>query len=436
MRVRVCLFVGIVGTLLLVVPGCKKAEESTSKTAAPTPATASGPCPTILLAQAHFIETTDKTTGKTKSTPASRLVILRQLGDEWTQEVIEDPESNVFHKAVLFEDPENANGTPDILTIGANAAALKRWRQAGDGWTAETLWTTTFGGRQDRLRDFEIGDVTGDGKLNFAIVTHDQGVVAVLSRGEAGWQATEIDRAEGIWIHECELGDLDADGSLEVYATPSNPNKFDGKEQPGKITFYRRTDSGFERGIVEEFPLRHVKEILVTTLDDRGPVLLAAVEAELGERADAPPNARQTLIKRYRLENGKYIGDVVCTLPDHLCRFLNTGDVNGDGQPELIASTHKQGVWLARPTQGTWHTELIDADAPKQFEHATVLADLDQDGTHEIYVVNDSYKDDATRRDVPGRVSRYQWTDDGWQRTTLSTIDGKTITFGISAGTR
>lgn len=433
MHLRVTLLAGTLSGLLLVVTGCGQAEKSgrdpSQKSTAP-----SGPCPTILLAQAHFIETTNETTGKIKSSPSSRLVILRQAGDEWISEVIEDPESNVFHKAMIFNDPEQADAEPGILTIGANAAALKLWRKSANGWTADTLWTDAVGSKQNRLRDFEIGDVTGDGKLDFTIVTHDQGVVVVLSRAEAGWEATEIDREEGIWIHECELGDLDGDGSREIYATPSNPNRFDGKEQPGKIVVYRHGEAGFQRTVVEEFPLRHVKEILVTEIGKSSPVLLAAVEAELGNRADAPQDAKKTLIKRYQYRDGQYVGEVVATLPDGLCRFLNAGDVDGDGKPELVASTHTKGIWLARPAQGMWQTKLIDADAPKQFEHATVLADLDQDGTQEIYVVNDSYEDNTTRRDVPGRVSRYRWSDDDWERTTLGTIEGKTITFGIIAG--
>ncbi|MBU0617592.1 MAG: VCBS repeat-containing protein, partial [Planctomycetes bacterium] len=424
MRVGVTSFVGLLSGLLLALAGCGQAEKSDQIPSSRTSTAPSGPCPTILLAQAQFIETTDPETGETKSTPgAARLEILRQVGDEWTPEVIEDPESNVFHKAVLFEDPENPDTPPGILTIGANAAALKLWRKSDDGWTAETLWTTTFGGKHNRLRDFEIGDVTGDGKLDFAVVTHDQGVVAVLSRGEAGWETTEIDRKERTFVHECELGDLDRDGVLEIYATPSKPNKFDGTPQPGEIVVYRHTAAGFERAVVDEFPLRHVKEILAMQIDDSGPVLLAAVEAELGERPDAPLDAKKTLIKRYRFENGQYVGDVVCTLPDHLCRFLNVGDIDGDGKPELIASTHKKGIWLARPGAKEWAAELVDADSAG-FEHATALADLDGDGVQEIYVAADQQRE----------VRRYRWDGSDWQRDTLSSTDGRKITFGITAG--
>jgi hypothetical protein len=410
MLVVVC----FVGSLLLLLGGCSKSK----------PATPSGPRPTILLAQAQFIESTDPETGETKPVPGpARLEILRQIGDEWVPEVIEDPDSNVFHKAILHEDLSDPSAPPGILTIGANGAAFKFWRRSDEGWTAETLWAPTFGGKQNRLRDFEVGDVTGDGKTDFAIVTHDQGVVAVVSRGDAGWVATEIDRKEKTFVHECELGDLDGDGALEIYATPSKPNKFDGTPQPGEIAVYRHTAAGFERGSVEEFGLRHVKEILVAQLDERGPVLLAAVEAELGKRGDAPPDAKKTLIKRYRLENEAYVGAVVCTLPDSLCRFLNVGDVDGDGQPELVASTHKRGIWLARPRGEQWEVELIDADSGG-FEHATVLADLDGDGVKEIYVAADNQK----------QVRCYRWNGSGFAHEVLGQTGGRKITFGISAG--
>jgi hypothetical protein len=247
MRARVGLIVGIVGGLLLTASGCSKAGESAGQADTPKSATASGPCPTILLAQAQFIETIDPETGKTKSTPGpARLEILRDVGGEWISEVIEDPESNVFHKAIIFNDPQNA---------------------------------------------------------------------------------------------------------------------------------------------------------------------------------DAPPDASKTLIKRYRFEDGEYVGDVVCTLPDHLCRFLNVGDVDGDGKPELIASTHKQGIWLARPRDGDWPVELVDADSGG-FEHATVLADLDSDGVQEIYVAADDQHE----------VRRYRWNGTKLVRETLHAIDGRKITFGITAG--
>jgi hypothetical protein len=412
----------VAGGLLLMVCACDNDRKPGNSALATDDA---GPRPTILLAQAQFFETTDEATGDVKTRPgAARLVILRQSADEWKREVLEDAESNVFHKAVFFTDPTKPDAGPGILTIGANGAAVKVWHKTADGWTADTLWKTEFGGRQNRLRDFEVGDVTGDGKVDIVIATHDQGVVAVLRQTDGGWEPIELDRKNRTYVHEVELGDLDGDGIREIYATPSKPNKLDGTPQPGEIVSYHYTKDGFERRTVEEFPLRHVKEILATDVDgsDR-PALLAAVEAEQAQRADGPPDADRTLIKRYRLENGRYAGEVVGTLPDDMCRFLNAGDVDGDGKPELIASTRTAGVRLARPGSSEWKVELVDADSTSEIEHATTLADLDGDGVLEIYVVTDKHNE----------VRRYRWDGTQWDRAVVAQFEGTTITFGITA---
>ena len=431
MRGKLVLLFATTSGLLLCV-GCgqetsKPATEAGSTCAVGTPGikapTATIPLPTILLAQSNFDESTDPKTGETKSTPSARLEIMRYDGQAWTSKTLKDPDSLVLHKAVIFKDPEKPDAPPSILTISGSKAALKLWQLTCCGeWAAKTIWQSCFGGQWDRLRDFEIGDLTGDGRIDFAIVTHDQGVVVVLVRDDQGWTPVEIDRTEKrTFVHEAELGDLDGDGQLEFYATPSNPNKFDGKPQPGEIVVYRHRKDGFIRELVEEFPLRHVKEILATDID--GPVLLASVEAELGDREDAPPDAKDTQLKLYRYQNGTYVGKVVCTLPDLLCRFLNAGDLDGDGKPEIVASTHKKGLWLARPGEGTWKTELIDADSGG-FEHATTLADLDGDGLLEIYVAADEQKE----------IRRYRWIDGKFKRETLSHMQGRQINWGISAG--
>lgn len=409
------LFGPLVGLVVLFGSGCEKCPPPTSDWE-------SGP--TILVAQAQFVkETTPDGKSKPKPGPA-RLVILHQSGQQWKRQLLEDPESNVFHKAAFFADPADPAAGPGILTIGANAAAIKLWHRAGDGWSAQTLWKTTFGGKWDRFRDFEIGDVTGDGQPDIAIATHDQGVVAVLTRSGDGWQATEIDRKPGTFVHEVELADLDGDGVSEIYTTPSQPNRMDGTSQPGDIVAYRHTPEGFQRQVVEAFPRRHAKEILVTDLDGDGrPALLAVVEADLGKEPNPKPDSDKVVLRRYRIEAGQYTGENVCALSDKMCRFLNAGDVDGDGQAEIIASMHKAGIWLVRPGSGQWQTELIDRNSGG-FEHATVLADLDADGVQEIYVAADKQQ----------QVCRYRWTDGRWKRDVLYNIEDEKICFGITAG--
>lgn len=374
--------------------------------------------PTILLSQAQFIRPEG---GGVKPGPA-RLVILQPDGDEWTRTVLEDPDSNVFHKAIVWTDPTHPDAGRGILTIAAEAASIKFWTPQTDGWTARTLWTGEFGGKWDRLRDFEIGDLTGDGQDDIGIVTHDQGVVLVLQQVDDEWQATEIDRDPDIIVHEIELLDLDGDGTLEMYTTPSHPNRFDGTAQPGAIATYRYADGEWTKRIVEEFDIRHVKEVLAAEIGGKN-MLLASVEGELAKETSGEPDAAMTRVTRYRWADGNYTGDIVARLPDKLCRFLNVGDVDGDDIPEVIASTHKQGLWVIEPTSdGEWDVDLIDDDSGG-FEHATMLADLDGDGTPEIYVAADSQKE----------IRRYRYIDGAWESEVLTEIEDDKITFNVYA---
>ena len=57
--------------------------------------------------------------------------------------VVEDPDSNVFHKALPW-----AGG---VLTIGGTQALLRTWRMVTGQWVADTHWNPKFGGKFDRL---------------------------------------------------------------------------------------------------------------------------------------------------------------------------------------------------------------------------------------------------------------------------------------------
>ena len=74
--------------------------------------------------------------------------------------------------------------------------------------------------------------MTGDEKPEIVIVTHDQGVIAVLEGEGIEWEVKELTRKEDTFVHEVEIGDVNDNGLNEFYATPSAPNKMDGTPQP------------------------------------------------------------------------------------------------------------------------------------------------------------------------------------------------------------
>jgi hypothetical protein len=212
----------------------------------------------------------------------------------------------------------------------------------------------------------------------------------------------ELDRQANTIVHEVEIGDLDGNGLPEVYATPSRPNKVDGTPQPGQVVRYVPA-LGEGRTVVADLGERHAKEILVDDLDGDGrDELYVVVEAVAGGQVE---------IRRYDAGTDPGTGQLIATLPDTMCRFLTTGDLEGDGQREMVAAAMRSGVWLLRPPAelpAPWSIECIDRDS-RGFEHAALLADLDDDGRDELYVASDK----------AAEVNQYLWCDGRLHKTTI-----------------
>ncbi len=413
--------------------GCPKDDDGGEETTAAevrTPAPP-GETDTLLLAQAYFVTEPDPATGKAKSVPGpAKLTMVRGAGDHWATETLEDPESNVFHKALVVD--LDGQG-PAILTIGANAARLKAWRKVDGAWTATTHWAPTFGGEQERLRDMELGDVTGDGRDDVVIATHDQGVVAVLQIPADGgdWTVTEVDRtAERTFVHEVEIGDVDGDGTVEFFVTPSAPNRLDGTPQPGHIVGYRLVDGEPQRFEVATFEGAHVKEILVADVEGRGhPDLIAAIEPERKVVDGAVTTEDPLVLRRYRWSGDQVEETDLATFRDAQCRFLLAGDLTGDGKNELVASTMTSGVWMLRQGDAGFTSELVAKDSEvAEFEHAAAILDLDGDGKNELYVNADGLPNQT------GTLRRYTWDGSAFFGEEVVTTPTDHMTFNVTAG--
>ena len=423
MKTRPTMFAGALCALLACGGETEPpaAQAPSPKPAAPAPAAApaapaaaTAPVPDslprgLLLALSQFEVSPE---GKVLPKPGpARLEILSHQGGAWKVQTLDDPDSNVFHKAMVYAAPDG----PAILTIGGMKAAVKLWRKSGDGFApVTTLWTKEFGGKFNRMRDVEIADVSNDSRNGLAVATHDQGVVATIVPTAGGnFEVVEIDAEKDTFVHEIEVGDLDGDGVIEVYATPSEPNKLDGTEQSGHVTRYVPAKKE-GRVVVADLGNRHAKEILVRDVDGDGrDELYVAVEAHTEGKGAQTRILEPVEIRRFDAGTDPTAGTAIATLEDRLCRFLTAGDVDGDGKKEMVAAGFKSGLWLLRPgadPKGKWDVSLIDANS-SGFEHASLLTDLDGDGTDELYVASDDQ----------GEVRRYVWKDGKWQKTVIHT---------------
>ncbi|MCU0611516.1 MAG: VCBS repeat-containing protein [Candidatus Eisenbacteria bacterium] len=367
----------------------------------------------LMLCQAQFV--TDAS-GHPTPGPA-RMELVRATNGTWDRVVLEDTLSNVFHKAMV----SISAGDTSVYTIGGDNAALTCWDAGRVPSRPRRLWQPSFGGKHNRVRDVERGDVDGDGEQELVMATHDQGVVAVADLVQGTWQITEVDSAPSTFVHEIEIGDVDRDGRLEFYATPSKPNKASGASQPGAVVQYSWDGQKYARAVVDSFLDTHAKEILVADLDGNGDELYVVKEA-VTTAGGAEPEVPVTIV-RYQRSKESWQKDVVSTIPDRQCRFLLASDLDGDGKKELVAASFKSGLWWVVPG-GTlpWRRELIDA-ASSGFEHACVAADMDADGVQELYVASDDQKE----------LRKYLRTPGGFARTTLLPLHGDVITWGLTA---
>jgi len=404
-------FAVILTALICTVAACGADEKPAPAAPAAKPAAAPAAVPSAAPAAAAIPPTPDslpkglvlslaqfvKKEGKPVPGPA-RLEFLYRKDGKWQTSFIEDDQSNVFHKAFYYE---GAVG-PRLMTLAGTSATVKTWEATDAGLEATTEWEKDFGGKWSRMRDAEVADLYGDGAATVAVATHDQGVVVVLRpKAEGGFDVVELDSKPNTFVHEIEIGDLDADGVLEVYATPSDPNKMDGTRQHGEVVRYvPKTQAG--RVVVADLGDRHAKEILVDDVDGDGiDELYVSVEGHLEGKGGGKRLVDPVQILRFDADTPADAGMVIGTLQDSLSRFLIAGDVDGDGKKELVVAAFSSGLWLFRPgddPKGTWERELIDKDSAG-FEHASILSDLDGDGVDELYVASDRHKE----------VRRYVW---------------------------
>jgi hypothetical protein len=374
---------------------------------------AGGPYPALLVTQAQFTEKVQPD-GKTQAIPgAAKLLIVRKTESGWKTVTLEDPDSNAFHKALSYDS--------GFLTIGATQAMLKAWWFSAGAWQQDTHWNPKFGGKFDRLRDIERGNIDGKHKDDLVIATHDQGVIAVVHPADA-WRVEEIDHQPDTFVHEIELGDVDGDGVAEIFATPSKPNKLD-QEQPGEVRMYRHRAGTWQKSVVDAPGDTHAKEILTADLDGNGVFELFAVwEGAVGQGGTL---VRPVTVKRYRLlPDATFAASVVATVPDRQMRSIAAGDVNGDGKKDLVAGGLGSGLWLfEQDGAGGWKKTLIDAKS-SGFEHPVHLADLDDDGTPEIYVASEDQHE----------LRCYQWKNGAFVKEVLAPLHPGDITWNITDG--
>ena len=385
----------------------------------------------VILAMSQFRISFSKE-GKKIYTPGAGKVWILHPDENWRREEIPHRHSKAVHKATVFDI--DFDGKNELVVVGGTDATILSYKHVRGQWQERAIWhlgrlSSRAGGQGDspqrtvpgaaehvRVRDIEFGDVDGDGEVEFVVATHDRGVVAVFDYIEGAWRGKEVYRTEDPrYVHEIEMGDVDGDGIKEFFANPSQPNVDVGIAQPGKVIMFKWDGRQYRSNIVDDFASTHAKEILVADLyGDRRPRLIVPVEGrgrKLGP--DSVELLRPTELREHAWQaDGRRMVRVIGTIDDIQCRSLAVGDVDNDGEVEIVAGCKLAGLFLFdRVGPRRWRRTLIDANSTAAV-HALCIADFDGDGKAELL----SASDDTDSLDS------YAWRDGKWEKHTIAKL--------------
>jgi hypothetical protein len=261
-----------------------------------------------------------------------------------------------------------------------------------------------------------VGDVDQDGKDEYVMATHDGGVIVVYNPPENGAPAEviELDAKKDTFVHEIEIGDLEGDGKLEFFATPSDRNTANAS-QAGEVVMYKFEAGTYKRIKVDGGPHTHAKEILAADLNKDGKSEFFSVleaETDANKQVVKPVEIRRYIAKA----DGTFETEVVGQIQDRQTRFLVAADFDGDGFQELVAASFKTGLYLIdgsvdKSGKFKWEAPVQFEATSSGFEHAAYASDLDGDGKMELYVAADDQSE----------LKRYDWNP------TTKTFDKKKI---------
>ena len=302
----------------------------------------------------------------------------------------------------------DGDGLTDLLVASASGGGMF-WYRAPD-------WTKLQIGGDGYTTDMAVGDMTGDGRLD-VVVPSSQGLMIYHNPLSSGgdvtqrWQAQNVSPI-GAKMHDVELADLDGDGRLEIVTR--HQSGF-GKQMGNQIHLWVRDGDDWQH---RTFDCPHGEGLKVDDVDGDG-----RPDVIIGGRWYRNPGDVMSgvwTMHRYLsdedFERNYTKGDTA----------LGTGDLNGDGKLEIVASpAEHQGrlAWFSAddPLAGPWTEHVLDADF--EFGHGVAVGDVDGDGRLDIAVAQ------MHQAKPPQEVMIYWQRDGGWQKQVLAATGSHNISL-------
>lgn len=306
--------------------------------------------------------------------------------------------ANVEFTTDMAAGDVDGDGDPDIVVAdggsGSNLLWFRNPAPQGNPSDGGAWQRRTIGAANDHVKDIELADYNGDGRMDVAARTH--GTVWIFFATSTGsW--TRVAIRQGLSGEGMASGDVDGDGDSDIVLPRMWLENPEPAQDAASASWPSHTiDSG----------LYVDAKVLIADLDGDGAPEVAY-----------SPSEGSGSVRWYNPTNGDPRGQwtartVISNLPG--CHTLQAGDVDRDGDLDLaLAQMHTHGGQVLIALNGGGGTSWTQVPLGSGGIHNGVLADIDADGDLDLYGANWTGHPPARLWRYAGQPCPEDFDDDG-----------------------
>lgn len=321
----------------------------------------------------------------------------------------------------------DGDGRQEILlaiTPTSRACYVLACREDNGSWRPEPVYRDLEA--VNFIRSMALGDLDGDGCDEIVIGSRPNGATVLLDRQSAHFTAEVIDaNQEGVGtsnVREVAIGDIGG-GQPDVFTASARSNIQPKSDEtpdikwnsvPGRLFRHHRIDGGWQRTVIEDFDgATHTRLLRVGEIAGARRLVSCSVGVHHSEpqRIDPEPVLRMHTLG----PDGSFTSETIGVLEKSImCRSMAIGDIDGDGENELVVGTRSLEfgdhgttflyTYKYDAANAAWTRTILDTSVPLGFR-SLILADLDGDGRLAVIASDDG----------KGMIKAYRWRDGAWQ---------------------